>query len=987
MDSHGYLVASFFFNQLDQQSTPSNFMGALIRGICSINADVKRSVGEMIAGDSELASAPIVRQFHKLVLPVLPLLPPKRIFVITIDALDEQPDPSILELLRQHLPQLPPSFRIIATTRPEQRILRQLQNQPHLSIFTRPLIGDTNHEDLETYIKFRVSTAEYRDSITPELLARFVAKTEGLFLWAETVLNHIGDAFDPVAELNDILKGVSSHWARAERATRQLDALYERILSKLEWTDERFVEKYAVVVGGLVTLTESLSVNGLATLYSPDGITKADIQKICTLIRPLLQNFSDTDNFQPIRLLHLSVKEYLTERASPPYLLHSDTHHTTLSRLSLVAIKEELVPANFPVLGYTTVDRGIWELPPINKLDPPTLTKASFPEHVWYAALSVETHTLAVSSQNFSPPHLELLRQVFVDQPQFLLEANLSLDSSLDINPLRNKALTLCGISLCSNPPLARMTGQVYCAVSRCLLRRLQVGECSRLIKAAVDIYRQLVSDGEEGEVSVEFGVSLHIHAFCVTFLDDKADGLRLSEELLDLWNRLVVRDSATVQPLLASALALKGLILKDLGRYEELAVVGQEHVDVMGRLSSVDPARFETRFAEALHDLSEALELCNRYEDAINCILKTVNIRRRAAEGGTPDGESLLADSLFTCSTYMHEVGRSDDAASFRREALEIQRRLAQGNQCDDLLKLINSLELTAKAFSSHSSWDRAGSNAVIPIASECVDVHRRLVAVSPDYDLNMAIALDSYGDYLAAAEMHEDAVEAYKEASTILRGLQRSSSDPGGYDDRLSFVLYSLVESLEACGRLKDGFAVEKEHVEICRRTVERKSDELSESRLADALNGHAWQLTKIPEYIASGLEPAQESIAIYRRLAANGPEKLEYLANCLHTLTHVHNSCGRYEEALASARESYDLYRRMTSDPSLGCSDYIASAIHQGYAETLAHLGREDEALIFIREAAVIYRRLIETRPQLFQKDLQDCLLLEARLTLEI
>ena len=111
VDSQGLLVCSTFFDHMGDPVTATDFMTALIRGLCTIDVQVKKAVAERLTKNPMLASAPALRQLMDIVLPILPKLPTTRTLVVGIDALDEQSDPTVmLQLLRDHVPRLPSNF-------------------------------------------------------------------------------------------------------------------------------------------------------------------------------------------------------------------------------------------------------------------------------------------------------------------------------------------------------------------------------------------------------------------------------------------------------------------------------------------------------------------------------------------------------------------------------------------------------------------------------------------------------------------------------------------------------------------------------------------------------------------------------------------------------------------------------------------------------------------------------------------------------------
>ncbi|TFK17940.1 hypothetical protein FA15DRAFT_604178, partial [Coprinopsis marcescibilis] len=88
MHDIGLLVASFF-SHTNQHLTSDDFMAVFIRGLCSINPQIEQGIGRLLVETPALASSPAITQFEGLVIPIIPLLPTDRMFVVGIDALDE----------------------------------------------------------------------------------------------------------------------------------------------------------------------------------------------------------------------------------------------------------------------------------------------------------------------------------------------------------------------------------------------------------------------------------------------------------------------------------------------------------------------------------------------------------------------------------------------------------------------------------------------------------------------------------------------------------------------------------------------------------------------------------------------------------------------------------------------------------------------------------------------------------------------------------
>ncbi|TFK29002.1 TPR-like protein [Coprinopsis marcescibilis] len=914
----GEFVAAFFFSQLEQQSTLSNLMAVLVRGLCDINEHVRRGIGEILANDGGLASAKPIQQFKEIILPIIPLLPPNRHFVAVIDGLDEENDPVLLEILCDWIPRLPATFRILVTTRPEARVMKALGNQLHIHLLARSLTGTSSLRDIEAYIQSRLFRTSYGSSITPELLSQFVEKTEGLFLWASTVLSHLEDAFDAVAELRDIVKGKSSHWKEDDDAGKKLETLYLRILSKLKWTDTRFVEKYRVIMGALVTMKESLTPMGLAALYGPDGITLDDIHRICSLLHPLLQNYSPSISNQPLRVLHLSVQEFLTQQAPAPYRLHVEEHNATLSRLALGVLKKGLTPSNVPILGYS---EGDWiQEPTVTPPKIPPLLRESMSEHLWYACLFLGDHTLAMSKENIRQLHIQLLQEFFVMKPRAILEATTSMGTVTEIVPLR------------------------------------------KLASDVVAIYRQLDMEYANLRTKVQLTLSLNLLALCFVSLARSSDGFQVSREGLESSRLLASTDPNTHAALLAQLLRTHGTVLAKLGRHEEARAVYMEAVEFYRKLSDAEPEKFEASLAWTLHSLSTQLNACKSHTEAVKYMQEAVDIHRKMALADPVEFEPIVSSSLHDFALFLANSGKLADSIQPGQEAVEIRRGLAATDPARFEPLLAYSLNNLSMDLASCQRYDEA-----LAAANESVNVRRRLAGENPGgFESDLAGALHLYALRLADCSRQQEAIDVGKQAASLRRKLV----DAGGSDleGPLALTIHNLAWDLNAAGHHLEAVERLQEGISI-RKNLANANPAAHEGDLASSLHNYALYTAKVGRH-DEALEAGKEAVLIRRRLASKDPNAHETgLSSSLYNLASDLNDCKRDEEAVPFAEEAVEIRRRLAMKDPAGVEPGLALALHY-YSLYLANSGRVTDAIGPGMEAVAIRRRLAIVNPLEFQ-----------------
>ncbi|TFK24765.1 TPR-like protein [Coprinopsis marcescibilis] len=962
-DKEGQLIVGFFFNQMDQQSTPNNFMAALVRGLCGVSEHVKRRIGQLILEDGTLASAPVIRQFERLVLPICSLLPNNRLFVVVVDALDEELDTVILELIRDFITQLPPCFRIIITARPEPRITQYLENQHHITRFSRSLTGETSHVDLEVYINSRLARSSYGKSVSPELLQDFIARTEGMFLWAATVLNHLDNSFDALAELRDIVHSKSAHWQEGQDATKKLHDLYLRILSKLMWTDHRFVVKYNIVVGAIVTVKQPLSVIGLASLYGWDGITVADVDRICTLIQPLLRNYSRHNPRQPIRLLHLSVKDFLNTHAPSPYHLDCDEHHLKLSQLALLAVKQDLKPTNVPALGYTEGDWA-WDGSPLSP-DIPVVRKGTMPEHLWYACRFLESHILDTPVSLIERSHVELMHEILLLDPRPFLEVTASMGMTANIERLKKRVTQLSAIDL--DQETLREVARTYYAIAKCLDNAWRSAEALSIIEEGTKIYQKISSDSdkEDPTLDLELILSLNLFSLCLENLHRYDEALQTIQLALDLARELVQADPKSLQPFMARLLLTQGVILERLGRHEDGLAADLESVAIYRRLVLVDGKKFEADLAWSLYNLACDYSKMGRYDEAIVPIEESIDIRRKLAANDPVTFESILASSLHTYAYYLSSLGRHHDALLAIREAVSIRRRLATANPTKYETRLSHSLH----ALASHlNSCNRAED--AISVALEVIALRRRFTDKDPQgFSPHLADSLHNQALFLAGLNRFNEAVGPSTEAVCIRRDLAKL--EPAKYGPELALSLASLASHLASSQRIEEAIPVLEEVIGI-RRGLAEGDPGAFDYILADSLYNCALLLARAGRLL-DALQPNEQAISLHRRLAARDPASL---ASSLYNMACSLHACERHEHAVAAVSESADIRRRLVVGHGAAFDPVLANSLHN-HAYYLAVLGRSTEAVEVGEEAAVVLRRLVDIDPTLYEARLANTL----------
>jgi hypothetical protein len=187
-----------------------------------------------------------------------------------------------------------------------------------------------------------------------------------------------------------------------------MDALYSEVLSTCAWGDGDFVHDYHLVMGAIMAAKTPLSLPALKSLHRQHA--ELDINEVFRPLTSLLTGPFDQD--QPIKILHLSFREFITSRAqSSPnhqhFYVSEKEHSQRLASLCLRVLNEDLT-SHTPGTGYlseTASDsKGI-----------PSIVHSHVSEVVWYACRFWTEHIVEIEDAA-SKTFLDSLRKFLAEK-------------------------------------------------------------------------------------------------------------------------------------------------------------------------------------------------------------------------------------------------------------------------------------------------------------------------------------------------------------------------------------------------------------------------------------------------------------------------------------------------------------------------------------------------------------------------------------------
>ena len=362
LQHEGLLVSSFFFSRdTASRNNPKNIFTTIARDIANLHPSAAEDIADALESEPALASASLSRQFDALILGPSRHLPIDKPVVFVIDALDEsighEQDTELLAVLRDKATRLPPQVRILISSRPTSTIEEYLSRARHIETHSIDIFSVENKCDIDTYVDSQMrheSILLKMGLASPDELVICDLKrlAEGLFVWIVTVCNFLRTAYKPKAKLQALLSKTVQHLP----PERKMDELYAAILAECgDWEDPDFLKDYSLVMGTIMVAKRPLSLAALQALH--ESAEELDAEQLLQRFGSVLVGFRDLH--QPIRILHISFREFITGRAAQDastnrFYLSQQAHSGRLGELCIEILSREL---SEPLVGAGYLNR------------------------------------------------------------------------------------------------------------------------------------------------------------------------------------------------------------------------------------------------------------------------------------------------------------------------------------------------------------------------------------------------------------------------------------------------------------------------------------------------------------------------------------------------------------------------------------------------------------------------------------------------------
>ncbi|KAF7972331.1 hypothetical protein HWV62_18440 [Athelia sp. TMB] len=668
----GLLGSSFFFNRdIPSRNTAKMIISTIARDLANAHPAIKCDIARLLEDEPALATAALTRQFQELILGPLTRHPIQRPFVVVIDALDESIDNenldnTLLSILGDEAHKLPPHFRIFVTSRPIRHIEDSLSGKDHVVSHSIDIRSAENLRDVAAYIDFQLQDKSITEANGPDeaQIRELKRLAEGLFIWIATIFNYLRTAYNPRAKLNALLSGSMQKGLPPEK---KMDGLYASILQASgDWTDEDFVRDYDIVIGTIMAAKRPLSLAAIQALHSENQSLTPKL--LLERFGSVLTGFDHTQ--EPIRILHLSFREFITVRANKAattqhFYVSEKAHSSRLASLCLKTINRDLAIST-PGTGYLSKEQDdIRGIPDISGVSEQLLYCCEFcSDHV----MDVENPiSVRDDIRQMVSHHLMTCMEIVTSASVF--RGSLMLRRWWKIHfPELEKEFDM-----------QSQASALFCLSDRLSNQAGRYDEAYVAGQEATDLYKELAS-ANPAAFSSNFIMSLRALTNRFARLGRWEEGLEAIQQAVYLSRGLAADDPAEYTWRLAACLkTLSDRLSYGIGSKEDALKAGQEAVDLYRALAAERPMEFRWGLAMSLYNLSLRLsEFEERDTEALEAIEEAVSLCRALADRRPVFNEDL-AWTLNALSSHLTERGRWEEALADIQEAVKIRRVLAE--------------------------------------------------------------------------------------------------------------------------------------------------------------------------------------------------------------------------------------------------------------------------------------------------------------------
>ncbi|KAJ6070722.1 hypothetical protein N7467_012041 [Penicillium canescens] len=354
LEDTNQLGASFFFKRGEgDRGNAKKFFPTLARQLMLRISELRSGVQKALDHDPDIISKSPKEQFDKLLLQPLLNLDQygrqPRTAVIVIDALDECEHEQDIRNIIRLLPRLQKvkavCLRIFLTSRPELPIrlgFSDIADRDYQDLALHEIPEEVTKNDITLFLQDRFTKIKRDRNISQDwpgdnIIQELVTMSVPLFISAATVCRYIENSkWDPKLRLAELLTDQAKYVSR-------MDKMYLPILVRVlddqecdESEQQQLLQEFQKIVGVIILLAIPLSINTLSMFL---GIEADQISIRLDPFRSVF--FIPSDREQPVRILHLSFRDFLVHSATK-FLVDEPQKHKDIAKFCLKSMRSHL---------------------------------------------------------------------------------------------------------------------------------------------------------------------------------------------------------------------------------------------------------------------------------------------------------------------------------------------------------------------------------------------------------------------------------------------------------------------------------------------------------------------------------------------------------------------------------------------------------------------------------------------------------------------
>ncbi|KAF7979796.1 hypothetical protein HWV62_40846 [Athelia sp. TMB] len=686
-----------------------------------------------------------------------------------------------------------------------------------------------NQSDIALYVDAKLRGGVIRNRMGPNWPDEAVIRdlktlAEGLFIWIVTICNYLRSAYKPREKLVLLL---SKSAGQGLPPIKKMDDLYTGILEASgDWEDPDFVKDYQAVVGAVMAAKRPLSLATFKALHGGTFPEDVSPEALLEMLGSVLVGFDRPD--EPIRMLHLSFREFVTGRANNgehtrKFYISEKDHSRSLAEVCLQTMVREFSGPQISGTGYLVRARddppGI---PPIVGVSHPLLYGSILGvmqefilryNTIWIEVVaSQSTFRGSLSVRRWLKDFAPELSRFFSEESQ--AKALSALSYRLQVVNRLEEALTAIQESvdlhqaLASKNPTAFSDELASALESASLLFSIlgRAEEALSAIEEVMDLRRALAAQ-QPTVPNADLASSLNILSARLTALGRHSEGLSAQQESLSIRRALSQEQPGVFDAALAQSLNHLSTNLSALGRRDEALIAIQETVSLQRSLAAQQACNCS--LAPYLHNLALRLLASNRRDEALMASAEATNILRAHPDRLSLTYTASLATYLGTLSNCLRALGRRDEALIASQQSVDLMRPLSQSHPWIFKSQFVSSLHIH-----SISLGDLDRREESLAAIQEAMVLYRELATQRPAvFTVKLAGGLTNLAARFLELNRTEEALDANLEAVGLYRMLAAES--PAAYSHKLATYLESRAEMLRDAGRESEANLISQELV----------------------------------------------------------------------------------------------------------------------------------------------------------------------------